>query len=400
MPRAPTRGNDAADAAAICEAVTRPSMRFVPVKTEDMQAAKMLHTSRRLLVDQRTRAINSLRGQLAELGHVAPTGAVGLAQLVALVTAPAEESRLPKMARLALAPLVEEIGRLRAAIAELERAIREAHRANETSRRLQTIPGIGPITASAILATVPDAAAFRDSRHFAAWVGLVPQQNSTGGKPRLGRITKKGDRYLRTLLVTGATALLRSHGKLSARHRAWLERLKAKKPARLVTVALSNKLARIVWALLAKGTRYRGDDAGAGADTRLGGVGNTAVVAAAVGDAAATRRPARANEVMASVPDPRSAKPASRQAPLPARRDDGVPTSGHHQGQRPDVPRIKAGHMTAPNCRHQIATPLPRRGRPHMTIAHAGDHGQGRPLRPATPTSAGDDALALVAMAR
>jgi transposase len=258
-------------------------MRFVPVKTEDMQAAKMLHTSRRLLVDQRTRAINSLRGQLAELGHVAPTGAVGLAQLVALVTAPAEESRLPKMARLALAPLVEEIGRLRAAIAELERAIREAHRANETSRRLQTIPGIGPITASAILATVPDAAAFRDARHFAAWVGLVPQQNSTGGKPRLGRITKKGDRYLRTLFVTGATALLRSHGKLSARHRAWLERLKAKKPARLVTVALANKLARIVWALLAKGTRYRGDDVGAGAgDTRLRGVGNTAVVAAAV----------------------------------------------------------------------------------------------------------------------
>ena len=273
--------NDAADAAAICEAVTRPSMRFVPVKTEEMQAAKMLHTSRRLLVDQRTRAINSLRGQLAELGHVAPTGAAGLAQLVALVTAPAEESRLPQLARLALAPLADEIGRLRADIAGLERAIREAHRADETSRRLQTIPGIGPITASAILATVPDAAAFRDARHFAAWLGVVPQQNSTGGKQRLGRITKKGDRYLRTLLVTGATALLRSHGKLSARHRAWLERLKAKKPARLVTVALANKLARIVWALLAKGTRYRGDDEGASAgDTRRRGVGNTAVAAA------------------------------------------------------------------------------------------------------------------------
>jgi transposase len=257
--------NDAADAAAICEAVGRPSMRFVPVKTVQSQAVLILHRSRALLVRQRTMLINALRAHLAELGHVAPQGRLGVARLAALIAADPQETGIAEVTRPALLSLLAQIKRLSEEIAGLEQAIRAEQANNDAARRLATIPAIGPITASAIAATVPDAGAFRSGREFAAWLGLTPRQSSTGGKQRLGAISKKGDRYLRALLVTGATAVLRRPSALSARHRAWLERLLGTKPARLATVALANKIARICWAVLAKATTYRREPAEAAA---------------------------------------------------------------------------------------------------------------------------------------
>jgi transposase len=250
--------NDAADAAAICEAVTRPSMRFVPVKTRQAQGVLALHRTRALLVRQRTMLVNALRAHLSEFGHVAPQGRVGLSALVGLLKQPAEAIGIPAVAASALASLAQQIERLREEIGGLERVIRAEHANDAASRRLATIPGIGPLIASAIVATVSDPSVFRSGREFAAWLGLTPRQNSSGGKECLGPISKKGDRYLRSLLVVGATGLLRRRDALSARHRAWLEKLLNKKPARLVSVALANKIARIAWAILLKGTTYRG----------------------------------------------------------------------------------------------------------------------------------------------
>lgn len=255
--------NDAADAAAICEAVSRPSMRFVPVKTPQAQAVLMLHRTRALLVRQRTMLVNALRAHLSEFGHVAAQGQGGLSALVALAQTRFEESGIPAAAAPALKSLAAQIGRLNETIGELERAIRAEHAKNEASRRLATIPAIGPLTASAIAATVPDATLFRSGREFAAWLGLTPRQNSSGGNQRLGAISKKGDRYLRSLFVIGATSLLRRRGTLAPEHRAWLERLLTKKPARLASVALANKIARIAWAVLAKGDVYRNSAAAA-----------------------------------------------------------------------------------------------------------------------------------------
>lgn len=249
--------NDAADAAAICEAVTRPSMRFVPVKRAEAQGVLMLHRTRALLVRQRTMLINALRAHLSEFGHVAAQGNAGLTQLAGLVCGSAEASGVPQVALPALAALGRQIAELNVKIAELERAIRAEHTGNPVSRRLATIPAIGPLTASAIAATVPDARVFRSGREFAAWLGLVPGQNGTGGKVRLGPITKKGDRYLRCLLVLGATSMLRRPGGLSPRHRAWLQTLLSQKKPRVASVALANKIARIAWAVLARGTSYR-----------------------------------------------------------------------------------------------------------------------------------------------
>ena len=255
--------NDATDAAACCEAVTRPSMRFVPVKTPEAQAALALHRTRALLVKSRTMLVNALRAQLAEFGHVAPQGDGGAAALVALVEKHFTETGIPAVAQPSLASLAAQIRLLKKEVDALEKAIRAAHARSEASRRLATIPAIGPITASAIVASVPDPTLFRSGREFAAWLGLVPRQSSTGGKTVLGPITKKGDRYLRSLLVIGATSLLRRRDTLSPRQRAWLEGLLAKKSARHASVALANKLARVVWAVLARGTTYRRDDAGA-----------------------------------------------------------------------------------------------------------------------------------------
>ncbi len=248
--------NDAADAAAICEAVTRPHMQFVPVKTAESQAVLMLHRARDLLVRQRTMLICALRGHLAEFGLVAGQGKGNFARLVACLDT-AEGEALPELALSALRLLAAQIDDANAKIDSLEKAIVTQHRNDSASRRLASVPGIGPIIASAAAAAVPDASVFKSGRQFAAWLGLVPRQNSTGGKERLGRITKAGDRYLRRLLIIGATGLIRYKRKNIPGGIEWVTALLARKPVRLVTVALANKMARIVWAILCRGEVYR-----------------------------------------------------------------------------------------------------------------------------------------------
>jgi transposase len=248
--------NDAADAAAICEAVTRPSMRFVPVKTAESQAALMLHRSRDLLVRQRTQLINALRAHLAEVGLVAATGVDGLKSLLAIIREAGETRQLPGPMRQALQSLVDQLAALQAQIGQLERSIHAQHRASDVSRRLETIPGIGVIGATAIAATVTEPGAFKSGRELAAWIGLVPRQHSTGGKHTLGSISKQGDRYLRRLLIVGATAVIR-HARAHPDKHPWIIKLLAKMPAKKVAVALANKTARIAWAILAKGGTYR-----------------------------------------------------------------------------------------------------------------------------------------------
>lgn len=248
--------NDAVDAEAICEAVTRPSMRFVPVKSADQQAALSPHRVRDMLIRQRTMLINTLRSQMAEFGIIAPKGRAKRAALINVLH-DEEDSRLPDMARIMLLEVVHAIADLDVRVGRMDKMIVTGVKNDAVAQRLMTIPGVGPITASAVLAMVGDPAHFRSGRHFAAWLGLVAKQNSTGGKTRLGRISKMGDRYLRKLLVLGATS-----GLWQARHTntplaAWIRRLLERKPARLVTVALANKMARIIWAVMAHGGVYR-----------------------------------------------------------------------------------------------------------------------------------------------
>ena len=248
--------NDAADAAAICEAVGRPSMRFTPVKTCDQQAVLMLHRTRALLVSQRTALICALRAHMAEFGIVAPVGPRNVAPLLEIL-ADSADTRLPALARQALRPLARRMAMLRLEIERLDRRLLDWHRSNAVSQRLATIPGIGPITATALAATIVDPSMFRSGREFAAFLGLVPRQSSSGGKERLGRISKMGDRYLRTLLVVGATAVLRHAKSGGSSSRVWAEALLIKKPFKLVAVALANKSARIAWAVMARGEAFR-----------------------------------------------------------------------------------------------------------------------------------------------
>jgi transposase len=250
--------NDAADAEAICEAVTRPNMRFVPVKTTDQQAVLMLHRTRALLIRQRTMLANAFRAHLAEFGIIVAQGIGRVASLIERIFGDGEEAaQLPRLARSALAPLAAQFLDLAPRIKALEAELLAWHRTNEESRRLETIPGVGFITATAIAATVTDPSHFRSGREFAAWLGLTPRQNSSAGKQRLAGISKMGDRYLRSLLFVGATAVIRfARTKVSA-HTAWINRLLASKPTRLVAVALANKTARIAWALLARKEVYR-----------------------------------------------------------------------------------------------------------------------------------------------
>ena len=244
---------DAADAEAICEAVTRPTMRFVAVKTVEQQAVLKLHKTRDLLVRQRTMLINALRGHLAEYGIVTSLGAGGVS--AALKALHEEQDRLPVHARSALHGIAAQFRALSSEIARLEAQILTWHRSDETSRRLATIPGIGPITASAIAAAVPDASLFRSGRQFAAWLGLTPRPHSSGGKERLGGITKQGDGYLRRLLVVGATAVMRMARKDASRQ-PWMAKLLERKPTKIVTVALANKTARIAWAVMTRKEVY------------------------------------------------------------------------------------------------------------------------------------------------
>jgi transposase len=247
--------NDAADAEAICEAVRRPTMRFVQVKAAEQQGQLMLHRTRDLLMRQRTQVINALRAHMAELGIVAAQGREGIKDLLKII-ASEEDARLPVDARTSLVVLAAGLQALQTMIRSIEKRIVVQHRSSAASKRLETIPGIGVIGASAIAATVPDPKVFRSGRDLAAWIGLVPREDSTGGKQKLGPISKQGDRYLRRILVVGAHAVLK-RARLQPEKYPWLTQLLARKPFRVVAVALANKMARIAWALLARGGTYR-----------------------------------------------------------------------------------------------------------------------------------------------
>ena len=246
--------NDANDAAAICEAVQRPTMRFVPTKTRDQQAALMLHRTRQLLVRQRTMLSNAMRGHLAELGIVSAKGRQGTADLLKII-ADARDDRIPPAAHACLDALGRQYNMIAMEIGEIDKRIHAWHRASEACRRLEQIPGIGPIVATALVAEVGDWKAFSSGRSLAAWIGLVPKQHSTGGKERLGRITKQGNRYLRWLLVAGAMAVIRYAQKHGTK-RVWLIRLMGRRPVKVAGVALANKIARIAWAMMVNGERY------------------------------------------------------------------------------------------------------------------------------------------------
>ena len=248
--------NDAADAEAICEAVSRPNMRFVETKTAEQQGCLTLHRTRHLFIRQQTSVINAIRAHLAEFGIVAPVGRRGVDQLLAVV-ADTSDKRLPEVARACIAALGAQLQMLKAQILEFDRMIRAWHRSSETSKRLDAIPGVGPALATALVASVADPKAFRSGRDFSAWIGLVPKQTSSGGKDKLGSISKQGDRYLRSLFTAGALAVIRYAKIHGTRHRPWLTALLARRPTKVAAVALANKLARMAWAMMARGEQYR-----------------------------------------------------------------------------------------------------------------------------------------------
>ena len=248
--------NDAADAEAICEAVTRANMRFVETKTPEQQSCLMLHRTRQLFIRQQTSVINAIRAHMAELGIVAPVGRKGVEQLLDVV-ADARDRRVPEVARACVAALGTQLRMLKAQILEFDRRIMAWHRSNETSRRLDAIPGIGPALATALVASVADAKAFRSGRNFSAWIGLVPKQHSSGGKDKLGSISKQGDRYLRSLFTAGALAVIRYAKIHGSQHRPWLTALLARRPTKVAAIALANKIARMAWAMMARGERYK-----------------------------------------------------------------------------------------------------------------------------------------------
>ena len=247
--------NDMADAEAICEAAQRPTMRFVAPKSAEAQGSAVVFRTRDLLVRQRTQLINALRGHLAEFGFVVRQGAAHSAKLMQVVDDP--DTDLPAEARPVLAIIVESLKALQAQVAKLDTEIAARAKRDPVAKRLMTIPGVGPVAATALVALAPAACTFRRGRDFAAWVGLTPRQHSSGGKERLGRTSKMGERSLRRLLILGASSAARVSGRARAPGNPWLERMLARKPRMLVTVALANKMARIVWALMAHGGTYR-----------------------------------------------------------------------------------------------------------------------------------------------
>ena len=245
--------NDAADAAAICEAVSRPKMRFVPIKSEAQQARLMAHKTRELLIKQRTMAVNALRGRLAEFGVIAAKGIGRVEELIEK----AADAGLPEIAKATLTVLVGQLKTLNAAIADLTRQIASAQARDPLARLVAGVPGVGARLASAITASAPDPSVFKAGRDFAAWLGLTPRQDTTGGKVKLGAITKQGNRSLRRLLVVGAISLLRVAAKHNGALGGWLIALRARKRTKVAAVALANKLARIIWAIMTTGEAFR-----------------------------------------------------------------------------------------------------------------------------------------------
>jgi len=249
--------SDALDAEAICEAAQRPGMRYVAVKSEEQQAAGLVFRTRDLMVRQRTQLVNAIRGHLAEYGWVAPRGKAHMAMLADFLEEEAMTETLPQAAQPMFRLMIEHLTELDKRIAELDREITRRTKEDEDARRLMTIPGIGPIAATAILALAPPIETFRKSRDFAAWLGLTPRQHSTGGKQRLGSISRMGERTIRRLLIIGGSSMVRQATRFGAPAGSWLERMLARKPRMLVSVTLANKMARMVWALLTKHENYR-----------------------------------------------------------------------------------------------------------------------------------------------
>jgi transposase len=248
--------NDVADAEAICEAAQRPTMRFVAVKSEEIQGAAMVFRIRELLIRQRTQTINALRGHLTEFGRIVPQGAANAARLIAIFEDP--DSGLPADAIATLKVLVAALSHLEAEIGTLEAEIARRAKENEVARRLMTVPGIGPLIATAIVVLSPPPETFLKARDFGAWLGLTPRQHSTGGKQRLGATTTMGERSLRWLLIIGANSvIIKRHIHAAARPGTWLGGMLTRKPPMLVRVALANKMAGIVWALMARGGVYQ-----------------------------------------------------------------------------------------------------------------------------------------------
>jgi transposase len=247
--------NDAADAEAICEAVGRPSMRFVPLKDTERQSVLMLHRARCLLVRQRTMLVNALRAHMAEFGIIAPHGLRNVELLTKEVAH--KQGRLPELARSILQLIVDQLHDTMARVREIEVRLTKWHRQSTCSLLLATVPGVGIMGASAIAATVTDPSLFRSGREFAAWLGMTPRQNPSGGKERLGRTSKRGDKYVRSLLIAGAVAVLRHARNRPTRDGAWVRALLKRKPTKVAAVALANKTARIVWAVMMRGDGYR-----------------------------------------------------------------------------------------------------------------------------------------------
>lgn len=250
--------SDAIDAEAICEAAQRPSMRYAAIKTEQQQAAGMVFRTRDLLVRQRTQLINAIRGHLGEFGWVAPKGPSHVTALVGQLDESEElGASLPEAARTMFVAMAEQLEQLNKQVALLDKEIAKRAREDASARQLMTIPGVGPITATAILALAPPPENFAKGRDFAAWLGLTPRQHSTGGKERLGSISKMGERTLRRLLIIGSSAVVLHASKRGAAKGSWLEQMLERKPRMLVTVALANKTARIIWAVLMKNEDYK-----------------------------------------------------------------------------------------------------------------------------------------------
>lgn len=247
---------DAADAEAICEAVSRPTMRFVPIKSKEQQALLSMHRARDLFVKQRTQLINMMRGMLAEFGITIPEG-IGRALIKARQIVEGEALDTPAEASQMAAVLGEQALNIHLRLREIDRALAACQRENAAALRVATVPGVGPITATAIIASVPTPELFASGRQFAAWLGLTPLQKSSGGKERLGRISKMGDKYIRRLLITGATSMVRRAKERPETVDPRLVDLLARKPTRVATVAMANKMARMIWAIMLRGETYR-----------------------------------------------------------------------------------------------------------------------------------------------